>query len=190
MSDDQIITQIKSGGQSELGLIYEEYRTEFIHWITREYHCSHEDSKDIYQLTILIFYENVRSGKLEHLVSSIKTYLFGIGKNVARENMRKAKRNIPINQEKWLKEYLIDEPDEKVDENHFSLAKKALSNLGQPCQQLVELFYYERKSMEEISVRLNYKNADTAKNQKCKCMARLRLLFEKELSSTPVNTLL
>jgi RNA polymerase sigma factor (sigma-70 family) len=190
MSDDQIIKEIRSGGQSELGLIYEEYRAEFLHWVTREFHCSQEDSKDIYQLTILIFYENVKSGKLEHLVSSIKTYLFGIGKNLARENMRKAKRNTPINQEKWLKEYLIDEPDAVVDENHFSIAKKALANLGQPCQQLVELFYYERKSMEEISVRLNYKNADTAKNQKCKCMARLRVLFEKELSSTPVNTLL
>jgi RNA polymerase sigma factor (sigma-70 family) len=190
MADDEIIAQIKSGGQSELGLIYEEYRAEFIHWISREFHCSLDDSKDIYQLTILIFYQNIKSGKLEHLVSSVKTYLFGIGKNVARENMRKAKRNTPINQEKWLKEYLIDEPDEVPDENLFAIAKKVLGNLGQPCQQLVELFYYEKKSMEEISVKLNYKNADTAKNQKCKCMARLRSLFEKELSSTAVNTLL
>jgi RNA polymerase sigma-70 factor (ECF subfamily) len=104
--------------------------------------------------------------------------------------MRKAKRNTPINQEKWLKEYLTEEPDDLPDENLFLIAKKALGHLGQPCQQLVELFYYEKKSMEEISARLNYKNADTAKNQKCKCMARLRSLFEKELSSTSVNTFL
>lgn len=190
MADDQIIATIRNGGQAELALIYEEYRAEFIHWISREYHCSIDDSKDIYQLTILIFYDNVRSGKLEHLVSSVKTYLFGIGKNVARENVRKAKRTTPINQEKWLKEYLIDEADDIPDENLFAIAKKVLENLGQPCQQLVELFYYEKKSMEEISVQLNYKNADTAKNQKCKCMARLRSLFEKELRTTPVNTLL
>ena len=190
MSDDQIIMQLRSGGQAGLGQIYEEYREEFVHWLTREFHCSMDDSKDIYQLTILIFYENVKSGKLEHLVSSVKTYLFGIGKNVLRENMRKAKRNTPINQEKWLREYLVDEPDERPDENLFAIADKVLANLGQPCQELVGMFYYERKSMEEISVRLNYKNADTAKNQKCKCMARLRLLFEKELSSTPINTIL
>lgn len=190
MTDDHIIAKIRNGGQAELALIYEEYRVEFIHWIVREYHCSMDDSKDIYQLTILIFYDNIRSGKLEHLVSSVKTYLFGIGKNVARENIRKAKRNTPINQEKWLKEYMIDEPDEIPDDNLFAIAKKALGDLGQPCQQLIELFYYEKKSMEEISVQLNYKNADTAKNQKCKCMARLRSLFEKELSSTSVNTFL
>ncbi len=190
MSDNQIIAQIRSGGQTELGMIYEKYRDEFIHWIIKEFHCSTDDSKDIYQLTILIFYDNVKSGKLEHLMSSVKTYLFGIGKNLARENIRKGKRNTPINQEKWLKEYLIDEPDQPLDENLFIIAKNVLANLGQPCQQLVKLFYYEKKSMEEISVMLNYKNADTAKNQKCKCMARLRTLFEKEISSTAINSLL
>src|SRR5215212_8720069 len=104
MSENQIIERIRLGGQSELGIIYEEFRSEFIQWISREFHCTTDDSKDIYQLSILIFYDNVKSGKLEHLVSSIKTYLFAIGKNVAKENMRKAKRHTPISQEKWLKE--------------------------------------------------------------------------------------
>ena len=189
MSDNHIIEKIRLGGQSELGMIYEEYRSEFIQWIIKEYHCSDDDSKDIYQLTILIFYDNVKSGKLEHLVSTIKTYLFGIGKNIAKENMRKARRHTPINQEKWLKEYLIDEPDQVVDEDAFSIAKKALEKLGQPCQKLVELFYYEKKSMDEISAMLNYKNAETAKNQKCKCMARLRKLFELETSKTTITTI-
>lgn len=189
MSDNQIIEQIRRGGQTELGFVYEEYRAEFLHWVSREYQCSMDDSKDIYQITILIFHDNVKSGKLEHLVSSIKTYLFGIGKNVVKENMRKAKRHTPINQEKWLKEYLIDDPETSpVEEDVFSTAKKALEKLGQPCQKLIELFYYEKKSMEDISSILNYKNAETAKNQKCKCMARLRKLFEQEMTNTTITT--
>lgn len=188
MSDNHIIAQIRKGGQEELGMIYEEHRSEFLNWITKAFHCSADDSKDIYQLSILIFYDNVRSGKLEHLVSSIKTYLFAIGKNVAKENMRKARRNIPINQEKWLKEYLIDEPDTSGEADRFSIAKKALQNLGQPCQKLIELFYYEKKTMEDIRSIMNYKNAETAKNQKCKCMARLRKLFEEEMSKTTITS--
>jgi RNA polymerase sigma factor (sigma-70 family) len=190
MSETQIIERIRLGGHDELGMVYEAYRSEFIQWITKEFHCSADDSKDIYQLSILIFYDNVKSGKLEHLVSSLKTYLFGIGKNVAKENMRKARRNTPINQEKWLKEYLIDEPDNTVDEDLFSTAKKALEKLGEPCQKLIELFYYEKKSMEQISAILNYKNPETAKNQKCKCMARLRKLFEQEVTRTTTMTTL
>ena len=189
MSDNHIIEKIRLGGQSELGNVYEAYRTEFIQWIAREYHCSDDDSKDIYQLSILIFYDNVKSGKLEHLVSSIKTYLFGIGKNVAKENMRKARRNTSINQEKWLKEYMVDEQDAPLEEELFATAKRALEKLGQPCQRLVELFYYEKKSMDDISVMMNYKNAETAKNQKCKCMARLRKLFEQETNKATITTL-
>ena len=177
----EIIQKIRSGGQTELGMIYEEYRTEFLQWITKEYDCSMDDGKDMYQLAILIFYDNIKRGKLEHLVSSIKTYLFGIGKNLAKDNMRKEKKFIPINQEKWIKEYLIDEPQQNLDENIFSLAKRALEKLGQPCQRLIELFYYENKNMQEITDAMQYKNPETAKNQKCKCMARLRKLVDEEI---------
>ncbi|HTE32588.1 MAG TPA: sigma-70 family RNA polymerase sigma factor [Chryseolinea sp.] len=184
MNQEEIIFKIRSGGQSELGAIYEEFREEFLHWIMREYHCSSDDSQDIYQLTILIFYDNIRQGKLQHLVSSVKTYLFGIGKNIAKENLRKEKRFVPIGQEKWLKNYLIDEPSQQVDESAFAKARTALEKLGQPCQRLIELFYYEKKSMPEITDALGYKNPETAKNQKCKCMARLRKIFEQETTTT------
>jgi RNA polymerase sigma-70 factor (ECF subfamily) len=190
MSDNQLIERIRQGGQSELALIYEQFREEFLRWIIRENQCSDDDSKDIYQLSILIFYDNVKTGKLEHLTSSIKTYLFAVGRNVAKENMRKARRTTPINQEKWLKEYLVDEQEAPIDDTVFEVARKALGELGQPCRQLIELFYYEKKSMEEISLVMSYKNAETAKNQKCKCMARLRKLFEQENTRTTITTTL
>jgi len=183
MSQDDLIQSIRTQGEKALAAIYENYRNEFLSWIVREYKCSMDDSKDIYQLTILIFYDNIREGKLQHLVSSVKTYLFGIGKNIARERQRKEKRLVPIAKEKWLKEYLIDEPSDPLDEDLFSHAKIALEKLGQPCQRLVELFYYEKKSMTEISDALGYKNPDTAKNQKCKCMARLRKLFQEQTTN-------
>jgi RNA polymerase sigma factor (sigma-70 family) len=186
MNQDEIIQKIKSGGQTELGMIYEEYREEFLRWVIKEYHCSMDDGKDIYQLTILIFHDNIKQGKLEHLVSSVKTYLFGIGKNMVKENMRKEKKYIPISKEKWLKENLIDEPSHTIEDAVFERAKRALGKLGQPCQRLIELFYYEKKSIPEITTALNYKNPETAKNQKCKCMARLRKLFEEE---TEQNTI-
>jgi RNA polymerase sigma factor (sigma-70 family) len=189
MSEQHILERLRHGGQTELGIIYEQNRKEFIQWVSKEFNLSTDDGKDIYQMTILIFNDNVKSGKLENLVSSVKTYLFAIGKNVARESMRKAKRTTRINQEEWLKEYMVDEPDQHIEESVFSTAKQALQKLGQPCHRLVELFYYEKKSMEEISTLLNYKNAETAKNQKCKCMARLRKLFEEELTKSATTTL-
>ncbi|NJM24863.1 MAG: sigma-70 family RNA polymerase sigma factor [Bacteroidia bacterium] len=186
MTNDTLIERIRSGGQKDLGMVYEQYRSEFIQWITREYNCSDDDAKDIYQVTILIFYENIRQGKLQHLVSSVKTYLFGIGKNLAMETYRKNSRNTPISQEKWLQEYLLDEQDDNPLEEKFEKVKRALEKLGQPCQKLIELFYYEKRNMEAIASIMNYKNAETAKNQKCKCMGRLRRLFEQEVNPSTI----
>jgi RNA polymerase sigma-70 factor (ECF subfamily) len=183
--ESEIIQKIRSGGQTELGMIYEEYRLEFLQWITKEYDCSVDDGKDMYQLAILIFYDNIKQGKLQRLVSSVKTYLFGIGKNLAKDNMRKEKKFTPINQEKWIKEYLIDEPDHPLDDGIFAMAKRALEKLGQPCQRLIELFYYENKNIQEITEAMQYKNPETAKNQKCKCMARLRKLVDQEIEQNP-----
>lgn len=190
MSDSHTIDLIRQGGQPELGKIYETYRKEFLHWITREYHCSEDDSKDIYQVTILILHDNIKAGKLTDMGSSLKTYLFAIGKNIARETIRKAQRNTPIAKERWLREYLIDETEDPTYDTIFSVATRALNALGEPCRRLIEMYYYERKNMEDISIQLHYKNADTAKNQKCKCMARLRKLVERDLTETRISSTL
>jgi RNA polymerase sigma factor (sigma-70 family) len=181
MKDNEIISLIRSGGQQHLGLIYEKYRSEFIHWVSKEFKCSLDDSKDIYQVTIMIFYENILSGRLNTLVSSIKTYLFGIGKNVARENQRRLSRVVSIDVEQWLNEFYADKECELLDERAFEAANRAIGQLGETGQKLIQLFYHQHKSMEEISAILNYKNAETAKNQKCKSMAILRKLFHAEL---------
>lgn len=183
MPTEDIIERIKFGDQSELKKIYEQYRKEFLSWIIKEYNCSEEDGKDIYQLAILVFYDNIRQGKLQYLVSTAKTYLFGVAKNIYMQQLRKAKKLSSIDQEKWIKNHVAEVDDE--DDNTDLLlekARNALSKLGSPCQQVIKMFYYEKKSMEELTQILGYKNAETAKNQKCKCMKRLRRLFNEEQS--------
>jgi len=42
---------------------------------------------------------------------------------------------------------------------------------------LLEAYYINRKGMTEISAEFGYTNADNAKNQKYKCLMRLKKLF-------------
>ena len=187
MSPDETLRRLQSDGQKQLGLIYEKYRDEFLRWIAKNFGCSTEDSQDIYQSAILIFYGNVRSGKLQNLSSSVKTYLFAIGKNVAREYLREGQRNKRLQHDKFVQEYFMDNTDDQLNESFLDAASSALAKLDEPRRRLIELFYYERKSMEEISSIMHYRNADTAKNQKCKSMMRLRRLFEEELKKRHAN---
>ncbi len=178
--DDQVvIDKIKSGDENELASIYKEHRSEFLFWVTKNYRCNLEEAKDAYQFSILAFYENVANNKLVHLRSSIKTYLFAIGKNKILE---KKKTDSRYDRDYDEVDLVMEEASEEVveKERHLKLVEKCLEKLGDPCRSMLELYYHNKMSMEEITTTLNYKNANTAKNLKYKCMNRLKRLFEEE----------
>jgi hypothetical protein len=52
-----------------------------------------------------------------------------------------------------------------------------MMNLGEPCRSLIDAFYLQKKSMTDIASFFGYTNADNAKNQKYKCLMRLKKLF-------------
>ncbi len=79
---DIAIRNIIEGGEETLKAMYRDYRNEFLSWAKRNNNGSEEDAEDIFQDAIIVFYKNVVKGKITHLESSIKSYLFGICKNM------------------------------------------------------------------------------------------------------------
>jgi predicted DNA-binding protein YlxM (UPF0122 family) len=49
--------------------------------------------------------------------------------------------------------------------------------LGEPCCTLIQDYYWQDLSMETIAEKFGYTNADNAKNQKYKCLQRLKKYF-------------
>lgn len=188
MNENDWIEKIKSGDKQSFEELYIAYRKEFIVWVTSVYRLNLNDAQDIYQQSVVLLYENIVNNKLSELTSKIKTYLFAIGKNLMHENNRKNARYL------GLSEISEDDPIEEeleVDENYgfrLSAVRDALQKLGDPCKRLLELHYFYNKSMEEISLELNYKNKDTTKNLKYKCMIRLRKIYHSEVKAKPKLT--
>ncbi|MDN5200371.1 sigma-70 family RNA polymerase sigma factor [Fulvivirgaceae bacterium BMA10] len=184
MNDKKIIQRIKSGDKKELGNIYTHYRSEFLSWIMRNYQCELDEAKDYYQFAIMVLYKNISHGKLDNLKSSIKTYVFAIGKNqllLHKRKNTKFSRDIIYN--------VIDHSEEEQKEktiysNNIELIHKCLESIGDKCKQLIELCYFKKLSMDNITDLLGYKNRETTKNLKYKCMQKLRKLVENESSQT------
>jgi DNA-directed RNA polymerase specialized sigma24 family protein len=55
--------------------------------------------------------------------------------------------------------------------------------MDEPCCSLLDKFYWEELSGEEIARQMNYKNADTVKTQKYKCMQKLKVALTGVLKS-------
>lgn len=183
MEDIALIESIRKGDQQALSKLYEEHRKDFSLWLIKHYGSAMDDALEVYQETIIAFYENVVSGKLSELSSSIKTYLFSIGKNKYLSMTRKSGRN--VNSDAHL-QMVTDDGSEleekKVKEDMLTLVEASFKKLSEHCRKLLKFFYYDRLSMEDIMDKLKYKNANTAKNQKYKCMQQLRKFHSDETS--------
>lgn len=178
MDEITVIDKICSGDREVLNTIYREYRSEFISWVVRQYNCSQEEAKDVYQTSVLILYENIVSRKLTTLTSSVKTYLFSIGKNKIREYKKGQNRLISEPNETMFETAPDETEQQELLEEQLKVAAQSLEELGNPCAQVLKHFYYDRLSMEEIAEKLNYKNKETAKNLKHKCLKRLRKIYQ------------
>ena len=185
MSDSELVHLVRSGDGAGLSFVYEKYRREFMNWIRKFSNCSLEEAQEYYQAATLILYENIVSNKVTDLQSSLKTYLFGIGKNLTYQYHRKAKRLEKAKAEYMIEMEIAGDSQQAIQkELDLKMVSKALTLIGEPCHQLLDFFYFSKKSMEEISSSMGYKNPETAKNQKYKCMERLRKLVEDERKST------
>src|SRR5690606_12707052 len=62
-------------------------------------------------------------------------------------------------------------------DRQFRMMERALNELGEPCKTIIEDYYIQNRSMQEICEKFGYTNADNAKTQKYKCLQRLKKLF-------------
>src|SRR6187551_622404 len=109
---------------------------------------SEEDAHDIFQEAMVVLFEQLSAGKFE-LTSSLKTWLYAVCRNKWLKQLEKQKRNVRLVDFESADDVLL--PEEVEDENEkMQQLRKSLTRLGVGCRKLLLLFYYFKKSMEEI----------------------------------------
>lgn len=178
MSDNDIIANIREGNALVTTHTYQLYRKEFLRWMKKKYQCQEEDAKELYQLAFLTLYNQIQSGKLISITSSIKTYLFGIGKHKFYQQQKTNARFEYQVDEKSMSLHKQENDMSEEQEKRCQWVEENLKKLGSPCREILVMVYYEKRSMEYITEKLGYKNPSTTKNQKYKCMCRLRKMLD------------
>lgn len=168
-----VLTAIAADDKAALRRVYEQYREEFQHFALR-YGAAPDDIADVYQDAVIAFYENIKAGKVVELKSSIKTYLFSIGKFMLFRKLKKQNRTVSLETDQ-LPELGYDAVDEALNLTaRQSLMREALDQLGAKCRQLLLLLYYRRYATEAVMAEMDYSNLNVVKSQKARCMKQLR----------------
>src|SRR5215213_1053344 len=142
-----------------------------------------EDAKDIFQEAMIVLYEKVQSEAFE-LNCQIKTYIYSVSRRLWLKKLVYQNRFL-ISDEAEHELVNIDLELEEHEKQHieFLMMERAMGSLGEPCKSLLEAFYMQKRSMQEIASNFGYTNPGNAKNQKYKCLMRLKKLFFSQYKS-------
>jgi RNA polymerase sigma factor (sigma-70 family) len=128
-------------------------------------------AKDIFHDALVIYLEKQRAHSL-NIQTSPKTYLTGIAKILWIKRFNHEMRHTSFDD-------LPDEPEIPKDfyEVEQTTPRSLLSYLesaGRKCLELLQAFYYEQQSLQEITERFHYKTRHSATVQKYKCLEKVR----------------
>jgi RNA polymerase sigma factor (sigma-70 family) len=188
--DEEGLLQKILDNDQNLDVLYRRYKEPTIRFLNSYTSSSSSvDFGEVYQDTVIAFYENLKKGKING-TSSISTYLNSIAKNII--NNRNRNSNVVLS---TYKDSTLDfDPDItlsleeiEIDDKTYDALNLALIELHQSggnCHKLIMDFWYRRMSIGELTKEYGYINDDTTKQQKAKCQKRLKILSHKHFHTS------
>lgn len=167
-------------------IITKVYRENFglIHHFVTKNNGNYDDAMDVFQEAMLVVFEKSKQSDFE-LTCQLKTYIFSIGRRLWLKKLQRSNKWLAQTEEVEDAVPVEEEIEEKEKlDMDFAHMEQALLNLGEPCKSLLEAYYFEKKQMVDIASHFGYTNADNAKNQKYKCLVRLKKLFFSQYKSS------
>ena len=186
---DFIRQQVERGDLRVIDHIYETYRPEFLSWAHHRYTTiNHDDLLDTWQDTIVMFYEQVRDGKLKELTCELKTFLFMIGHRRIMNFFRKAGR-IDYVEEVDVKNNMaesINIPEYELNyEDGNTFLQSAIDELPEQTRQILSLRYVQGKTIEEIMQIMNYSSANVVSATLSRALKKLKERILEKTEGTP-----
>jgi len=175
------VEDFKKNPEKVLNHLYRTAKKKCVYILVQQFPGMKSQADEIFQEAMVIMWENIEKNKLKS--GYLDKYLTGVMINLARERHRKSKKDRDFLQSKSLMRIFSFEGNGafEITEERLKLISKTLNEMGDPCQKLLTMFYFDNIARDEIIKILGYKNADTLKTKKYKCLKRLQKMIRNIL---------
>jgi len=183
-SDQELCELIMNGEKSQVSAVLEVIYIR--HYLSIEKYIIQKGgtenvAKDIFQEGMTAFYLQVKKGNYRQ-ESQIKTYLIAICKRLWYKEIKKRKPRVELSEKMFEPEemnfnFINEEPSDLTYEV-FQIFKL----ISEDCQKILELYYFERYTMQAIAREFNFSGEQSAKNKKMKCLKYLRQKIKTNLT--------
>lgn len=183
MRDSQLLLGIIENDERAWRYIYHNMRIGFASILVQNFASDKlrkEDIEDIFQESLIVLMHKVKSvGLVIPREGAIFSYLTEIGKRTACNFLRKrshlSSADVVTIQNK---QHNVGENNDMAEEEKQKMQNdfldRVFDSMPAECKQLLKLFYWERKPMDDIANILGMRNADSAKTKKSKCMNKFK----------------
>ncbi|MDE6324085.1 MAG: sigma-70 family RNA polymerase sigma factor [Paramuribaculum sp.] len=191
-SDVRIVEAYRSADKRVQQFWYDKCRDQFGKGTSNYGGITDLEREDIFQDSFVLLWDKIDSGQIyvsgnevwvttrrgESVIPDLMGYFMRIVKNKYLEHFHIAKKNMPINESVTDSGAApIDDPywDEDPEVEKDRLVVLCLQSLPKSCVEILTMFYYEKKSLEQIlAERPENSSYDGLKSRKSKCMANLK----------------
>ncbi|KYP13197.1 sigma-70 family RNA polymerase sigma factor [Flavihumibacter sp. CACIAM 22H1] len=136
--------------------------------------ASTEAAADIFQETVLVFIDAIRQNRFNGS-STVKSYLFGIAKNLWLEEIRSTERRTKRQQIFHQSAPTTELADARLFHKEMRTNwLQAFDAIGAVCKAILLGFYYEKLPMRELLEKVSFASEQALRNKKSKCMKSLK----------------
>lgn len=175
---------MKEDYENIVRLWYNKLKPSFQNILKKRYtSLSYDRIEDLYQDAFLATYQNLLNNKVREN-TSWNSYIIKVGLNLADKDIRSHSKvesldsgmdNSPNSYAAKIERMM----NFRINENSLygsdaiELLGQELEFIPEPCSSILRFYYYDRMEMQNIADALGFKNAQTAKAKKYRCLKSL-----------------
>ena len=141
---------------------------------------SAEEIEDIFQDAMIVLYNQVQKNAFRR-DSTIKTYLYGICRNIWYKKLSKKRPQVQLEGLTATETMDLNMDQLLIGNEREQLIYRLLKLVGEECVQLLKLFYYDNFSMKQIRAHMQLTSEQVAKNKKMKCLKKMRKIVSEDV---------
>jgi len=180
-----VISAIKANDNLVLKKLYQENYKKVEIFILKN-NGSMPQAKDTYQEAFIAMYQNIKADKFAPSNNTaVQGYLYQIAKNKWTDFLRSSryKKTAKMADGFQIRDEDAGEVEFDISTEEYTIqnqAMEAFSHLGAECKKLLEVFYFQKKSLREIAAAFNIGEA-SVRNKKYRCIQKLRELVSPNI---------
>lgn len=188
MTEEKKLEELRKGNHSVFKHFYKHYG--IVENMVLGNNGTKEDAKDIFQNALIVFYKNALDPEFK-LKAKISTYIYSVSKRLWMRKLTKEKPHHTVSLTNDYDLKLVHESKVKLLEEpptplHEYIIKK-LDELGDPCKSIIVMHEYYKLKMSQIARKMGYANEHTTRQQKYKCLLKLRKMIPLEVKEAYIN---